>query len=180
MADYLKLAQDKPKSKYQIWYSNPKNRAKVLAEQAARKAADPKAYSDNKKRQYMAKHKHYRDYQNNYYKENSLKIRGYQKAYNRTIEGLFKVAKRAANRRGLSWTITIEQLSDLRNNPCYYCGGGLPTTGHGLDRKDNSRGYEIDNVLPCCFDCNYHRGDSWTVEEAKAAIDAVLTVRGLK
>ena len=28
----------------------------------------------------------------------------------------------------------------------------------GLDRVDNSRGYQADNVVPCCADCNYMKG----------------------
>lgn len=47
---------------------------------------------------------------------------------------------------------------------CHYCGGALPKKG-GLDRLDNSRGYEPGNVVPCCRVCNMIRGDHFTYEE---------------
>jgi hypothetical protein len=30
---------------------------------------------------------------------------------------------------------------------------------NGLDRVDNGKGYEIDNVVPCCKECNYAKCD---------------------
>lgn len=50
----------------------------------------------------------------------------------------------------------------------------------GLDRKDNSLGYIIDNVLPCCGDCNKVRNTVLTVEEMEVAMKAVLVFRSGK
>lgn len=76
--------------------------------------------------------------------------------------------KYQAKRRGLIWSLTLEQLIALFNGNCYYCGiepnnfssnlnkkkfyGGF--IYNGIDRVDNSKGYEIENVVTCCRRCN--------------------------
>jgi hypothetical protein len=68
-------------------------------------------------------------------------------------------------------TLTFEQWSFLViGATCHYCEGELPTFGHGLDRIDNSAGYELGNVVPCCTRCNMTRGDRYTYEEFKNLI----------
>lgn len=57
-------------------------------------------------------------------------------------------------RRLVPWDISREDYALLRQEPCFYCDGPLPPHGKGLDRLDESRGYEIDNVVPCCRFCN--------------------------
>lgn len=76
--------------------------------------------------------------------------------------------KSEAKRRGLACTITKEQHFELLKNPCYYCEKPMPTSvGAGLDRINNNRGYEIDNVLTACGPCNVLRMNNLTVEETK-------------
>jgi len=86
----------------------------------------------------------------------------------------FTGSRSRANRSGLGWTITWEQYSELISNPCTYCGGSLPETSGGLDRLDNSRGYDPDNVVPCCATCNYVRRDLFTPEEMKEFLGPVV------
>jgi hypothetical protein len=71
-----------------------------------------------------------------------------------------------ARGKGLPFTLTKEQLLDLTKQNCFYCGS-LPFqvkkhpyrdssyVYNGLDRVDNSKGYTIDNVVPCCGICNH-------------------------
>jgi hypothetical protein len=62
--------------------------------------------------------------------------------------------------------------------PCHYCGGMLlDETGCGLDRRNNSIGYTIENVLPCCGVCNQIRNVHLTVKEMEVAMGAVLMYR---
>ena len=49
-----------------------------------------------------------------------------------------------------------EELKDLFTLPCYYC---TSEDSIGLDRMDNTRGHELDNVKPCCSKCNMIMSD---------------------
>lgn len=61
-------------------------------------------------------------------------------------------------------TLTKEDLKYLVFSPCHYCGNtgsntfknkdGRSIKYNGVDRVDNNRGYEKDNVVPCCKFCN--------------------------
>jgi len=87
------------------------------------------------------------------------------------FRALMRNWKRGAKKRGLVWALTEDQARELTSQPCFYCGG-LPSQHwgsyhhryngvymyNGLDRVDNARGYEIDNVVPCCFVCNRAKG----------------------
>ncbi len=67
-----------------------------------------------------------------------------------------------ARRRGLVFALTREQFAGYAGQPCHYCGGvGFAV---GLDRVDNLRGYEPDNLVPCCGTCN-----SWKLNLEEAA-----------
>ena len=82
--------------------------------------------------------------------------------------------KRSAKHRGYTWQLTKEQFSTLTQQTCYYCGMEPSQCGHhsshgdhiynGLDRVDNSKDYTIDNVVPCCGDCNRAKGTKTTEE----------------
>lgn len=99
----------------------------------------------------------------------------------RTVAKRFSIVKSSAKSRGLSCTLNKEQYQDLIGKSCFYCDNYLATvqdsTGIGLDRLDNSRGYEIDNVIPCCVVCNRVRNEHFTPEETKVAIQAVVSFR---
>ena len=83
-------------------------------------------------------------------------------AFNKVLHSL----KGGAEKRGHAWYLTDEQVRHLTKRPCYYCGiepsqisGNGHTNGvyvyNGIDRLDNTKGYTIDNVVPCCGTCNY-------------------------
>ena len=71
-----------------------------------------------------------------------------------------------ASSRGLSYNLSREQFIDITSSPCHYCGvlpyrvsyprnsKAPPYVYNGIDRQDNNRGYELDNVVPCCYTCN--------------------------
>ena len=64
--------------------------------------------------------------------------------------------RKESKRRGYDFTITETDCSSLLLKNCYYCGKpsqqGIKL--HGIDRVDNSKGYHLDNVVPCCEQCN--------------------------
>ena len=47
-------------------------------------------------------------------------------------------------------------------------------TYNGIDRVDNTRGYTLDNVVPCCFKCNRAK-DTMTKEEFLEWVGRVAT-----
>lgn len=82
--------------------------------------------------------------------------------------------QRAAIKRGYSWGITHEQCADIMQGDCFYCGStpnntrsdpsykGKTNTEYlynGIDRIDNNIGYELSNIVPCCFYCNRAKGE---------------------
>jgi hypothetical protein len=77
----------------------------------------------------------------------------------------------SAQERGISWNLTKEQFKEITSKNCWYCGKEPSNNQNlkdvngqyvysGIDRVDNTIGYEIDNVVPCCKNCNYKKSDS--------------------
>ena len=75
-----------------------------------------------------------------------------QRKFNQTPKGKYLSYKKASRERGFIFTITLEEFVSFWNKNCFYCGDKI--NGIGLDRVDNSIGYEIKNVVPCCEICN--------------------------
>ena len=71
-----------------------------------------------------------------------------------TLNARFSKYKIDAEKRNLSFNISVEDFDRITKQPCYYCGD-LPEDKFGnkftgVDRIDSNIGYEIDNVVPCC------------------------------
>lgn len=79
-----------------------------------------------------------------------------QQAYKKSPNGRYLIYKNYhAKKRGLVFELTVNQFDELTKQPCFYCGGYCNSNYHtGLDRVDNSRGYVLDNLVPCCQMCN--------------------------
>ena len=91
------------------------------------------------------------------------KLKSGEAAFN----SLFYHYKRNARIRNLEFNLTKEEFKNLVSRNCIYCGAE-PHRKHrydskwcngsylynGIDRVDNSGGYNLDNVATCCFDCN--------------------------
>ena len=59
--------------------------------------------------------------------------------------------------------ITIDwMIENILKRPCTYCGD---TRRIGCDRIDNSKGHTMDNVVPCCVECNNVRNDFFSYRE---------------
>jgi phosphopantetheine adenylyltransferase len=100
-----------------------------------------------------------------------------------TINFIFHVMKNDVKRRKSElreapFTLTFEQFKELIFKPCVYCGaekinqtkyqrGEGTLHWNGVDRVDSSKGYTIDNVVPCCKICNRAKGTK-SVEEFRS------------
>ena len=70
---------------------------------------------------------------------------------------------RPSKNKNLEFTITEYDFASIAKEPCYYCGemekievdGEMVERGfNGLDRKDQTRGYVVDNCVSACNMCN--------------------------
>ena len=73
--------------------------------------------------------------------------------------------KRSAKSRRIYFDITFEQFLQISSRNCYYCDIEPKqcckyenTYGdyyyNGMDRVDSKKGYLINNVVACCWNCN--------------------------
>jgi hypothetical protein len=77
--------------------------------------------------------------------------------------------------------ISYEQFVSFTQIPnCHYCdipviwgADRRETTATNLDRKDNYRPYDFDNLVVCCLRCNKSKNTHFTYEEWKS-IGAVI------
>jgi len=70
-----------------------------------------------------------------------------------------------------------EFLEIIKNPECHYCGiplkyekysrywGKVHSRAHQLDRKDNNLGYDKDNLVTCCWECNRLKSNRFTYNE---------------
>jgi hypothetical protein len=73
------------------------------------------------------------------------------------------------------------EYEGLLKSGCFYCGSDLfKFGGSSLDRIDNTLGYVVTNVVPCCKNCNITRNTLYSVEETKVMIQALLRHRESK
>lgn len=97
----------------------------------------------------------------------SNKMRNGESAFNCLFQGY----KKSAKIRNYKWELTKDDFKQLTQQDCYYCGkqpsnivyerpkytnGGYKC--NGVDRIDNTKGYAIGNVRPCCKQCNISKG----------------------
>lgn len=100
------------------------------------------------------------------------------RVYNLQPSNRFKTAKTKAFKKSRVWEISYIDWNNLIDQGCFYCKVDLATSvGSSLDRIDNSRGYTLDNVLPCCTTCNKIRNTFLSVDEMTIAMQAVLAYR---
>ena len=100
------------------------------------------------------------------------------------VRSIYGNYSRNAAKLGRVFELPFEWFADAITQDCYYCYSSPVTTFkkkgsrsgviyNGLDRIDSSRGYTIDNVVPCCKFCNFAKG-RWGVEDFN---DWLLRVR---
>lgn len=93
----------------------------------------------------------------------------------RQYEALFNNLKTNAISKNIVLKLTYEEFlkyTDITN--CEYCLNPVKWTKYNLikngyrynlDRKNNEKGYEKDNLVVCCWKCNNSKGNRYTYEE---------------
>lgn len=119
---------------------------------------------------------HYKEYRNSYYAKNKELLREREKPkekiFDRTPKRRFKRAQTI--NKNIGWFISYESWLTLVSQKCYYCDGALPETGYGLDRKNPTGQYVLDNVVSCCAECNKTKRNRFNCEEFKIMMDALF------
>uniref|UniRef100_A0A6C0HSX1 Uncharacterized protein n=1 Tax=viral metagenome TaxID=1070528 RepID=A0A6C0HSX1_9ZZZZ len=70
----------------------------------------------------------------------------------------YNVYIRTASNKGLEFSISFEEYEKIVCDKCYYCGIIADKGFNGIDRKDQTKGYLLDNCVNCCQMCNYMKG----------------------
>ena len=77
----------------------------------------------------------------------------------KSIDTIVRKYKSNAERRRIGWNLTDDQAKSLLKMPCIYCGYFREGSLNGIDRIENSKGYEDDNCITACTGCNMLKGD---------------------
>lgn len=99
------------------------------------------------------------------------------------LSSLYSNYKIRAKNSGFKFELSVENFKKLTSQNCYYCGiepkqilDGPGRNGiyiyNGIDRVDSSRGYELDNVVTCCKECNF-------MKKAKTKKDFLLKIKNI-
>lgn len=135
-------------------------------------ACHDKAYAKELCRRHYSQNK-YRSYS----RKQKKKFNDKWLKWSRTLRGQFTTSKNKVTHKGVSWKLTFEQFAELRSKPCFYCDGPLPETSIGLDRLVAEEGYSVNNVVPCCRNCNMLKGDMLTLRETLEVLKLIKTMR---
>lgn len=67
----------------------------------------------------------------------------------------YKMYENRAKKKNLQFELTKEQFENICAHPCTYCRRPSDVLNqNGIDRKNNTIGYDKDNCLSCCRECN--------------------------
>lgn len=90
---------------------------------------------------------------------------------------IFNELKNHHNKK-VDFNLTFDEfLEIISNKKCHYCNNDLHFNAHSknwgvglsrsyqLDRKNNLEGYNIDNCVSCCWECNRLKSDRFTYDE---------------
>lgn len=82
-----------------------------------------------------------------------------------SLKSLYRSYKFEAKYRKLDFELSLDDFSNMTKQHCFYCG--IPPSQvtkykqangqyiyNGVDRVDNTRGYILENCVPCCETCN--------------------------
>jgi len=101
--------------------------------------------------------------------ENSIKSRHKIAKEDGGYRSIFSSYKQNAKARKLNFNVDFDYAINIMKSNCHYCGIEPSNTYmksyynvkyNGIDRVDNSRGYENENVVSCCKMCNIAKNNN--------------------
>lgn len=89
---------------------------------------------------------------------------------NSNLNARYKAYKKVAQKNNREFSLSQEEFGKIAGSDCFYCGtppsnianikgSYKPYIYNGIDRIDSSRGYTLDNIVPCCWMCNRSKKD---------------------
>ena len=98
-----------------------------------------------------------------------LKDRQEKNAELYVYKDVYREYVKKSKERGIEFELSLDQCSPIFASACFYCGAppknkrtrdtGITVWYQGIDRLDNSVGYLLYNVVPCCKYCNSFKMD---------------------
>jgi len=123
----------------------------------------------DKIKEYLDKHRqteHYKNRQDErnrilreYRTNNPEKFYRYNETRRQDIEYKLSYYKSRAKELKFEWNITDEYALQLFSEPCFYCNQYNDYNINGIDRVKNVFGYNENNVVSCCTECNMIKCD---------------------
>jgi hypothetical protein len=101
--------------------------------------------------------------------ENSIKSRYKIAKQDAGYRSIYSSYKLNAKSRGFDFNIDFDYAVSILKSDCHYCGiepsntymkSYYNATYNGIDRVDNTKGYEIDNIVSCCKMCNIAKNNN--------------------
>ena len=103
---------------------------------------------------------------------------------------VYRTYKKGAKTRNLDFELSKDDFRNLTQQNCYYCNrkpnqiqkpqDGKGVNGeyiyNGIDRVDNSKGYILNNCVPCCGECNFKK--SFVTVEICRKVIAFINAKG--
>lgn len=91
----------------------------------------------------------------------------------------FQNYKKSAKKRNINFLLQEKDFLNLVLQNCYYCNKKSDSSiPNGIDRIDSSKGYNLDNCVPCCKYCNIIKGNK-SLEQFKIAVKQILSNNNL-
>ncbi len=113
-------------------------------------------------------------------RKNTIKHRGTAQKREKSPQGRFGRLKEGAKAKNVPVLITLEEYEKIISMSCYYCDNklGSPSIrGSGLDRLDPFTGYQMDNIVSCCYFCNTIKSFLLTPDEMKKVAKLLIRER---
>jgi hypothetical protein len=101
--------------------------------------------------------------------ENSIKSRYKIAKQDAGYRSIYSSYKLNAKSRGFDFNIDFDYAVSILKSDCHYCGiepsntymkSYYNATYNGIDRVDNTKGYEINNIVSCCKMCNIAKNNN--------------------